>query len=525
MGHKRKKLFARIDNDKRATCQLSDSGTYTLDSDERGLMANQPHQKLKLLYILQMLLKHTDEEHTLTTQQIIDELEVECGIAADRKSIYRDLQTLREFGLDIPKCKKAWYLATRPFDMQEMVMLVDSVQSSPFLTEDMTERLIGRIKELASDGQAAQLDKRIEVPGRVKMDNDQVYENLGIIQQAMRERRKIEFHYFRYNARKERELTRGGRLIDATPVRLVYSTEFYYLIVFENWVSKEPGKNPFTTLRVDRMIDVAISEEPADRDFLIANYRLDENETPSFGVHSRAKRPIVLDFYPEAVNAIIDKFGTDVDFYEQASGTLRLYTKVPWMPQFSGWLFQMGSSVRIVSPREAVDEYQSYLRDSQNAYRRARMEERRAALPKRPEGLVQSPHEPLKDEWVDFVLSRMKARVAIAPEDYPENIDWSEVEQRFRSLWAVHVDQVHRGKPKWMIPPERELINELHLQVIKERRKQYRAEREARYKERVAMLSPERRAAMEERERNRREHMRKYGEYREEYRLSQQDDE
>ena len=481
-------------------------------------MANQPHQKLKLLYILRMLLKHTDEDHTLTTQQIIDELEVEYGISADRKSIYRDLQTLCEFGLEIQKHKKAWRLVTRPFDMQEMVMLVDSVQSSPFLTEDMTERLIGRIKELASYGQAAQLDKRIEVPGRVKMDNDQAYENLHLIQQAMREKRKIEFHYFRYNARKERELTRGGRLIDVTPVRLVYSTEFYYLIAFESWIAKEPGKNPFTTLRVDRMIDVAISEEPADRDSLIANYRLDDNETPSFGVHSRAKRPITLEFYPEAINAIIDKFGADVDFYEQASGTLRLYTKVPWMPQFYGWLFQMGSSVRIVSPSEAVDEYQSYLRDSQNAYRRAKMEERRAALPKRPEGLTQSPNEPLKDEWVEFVMSRIKAQVSVAPEEFPENLDWDEVERRYRALWAVHVDQVHRGKPKWAVTPEHVLTSELHRQLVNERRARFKAEREARHRERMESLSTEKRVRIEERERNRREQMLKYGEYRDEYR-------
>jgi hypothetical protein len=152
------------------------------------------------------------------------------------------------------------------------------------------------------------------------------------------------------------------------------------------------------------------------------------------------------------------------------------------------------------------------------------MEERRAALPKRPEGLTQSPNEPLKDEWVEFVMARIKAQVAIVAEEFYENLDWDEVERRYRALWVVHVDQVHRGKPKWMVRPEHVLMGELRRQIETERHTRYMAEREARHRERMESFSPEKRARIEEGERKRREHMRKYSEYRDEYRSTFEDE-
>lgn len=235
-------------------------------------MANQPNQKLKMLYVLKTLLDRTDDVNGITTQDLIEELAFH-GIDSERKSINRDIQTLRDFGFDIKqRSHKFWYLANRPLGIQEITMLVDAVQSAPFLTDKITDDLIEHIKQFASVEQRKALQRRIEMPGRVKMQNEGVLKNLEIIQKAMREKRKIEFQYFAYDIKKQRVPKREGNLYITTPVRLLYADEFYYLITFNDYWA-EQNNDAFTPYRVDRMLNVKVSEESATKDARISNYK------------------------------------------------------------------------------------------------------------------------------------------------------------------------------------------------------------------------------------------------------------
>ena len=176
-------------------------------------MANQPNSKLKLLFLLDILRERTDEEHGLSTQEIIEAL-AERGIDAARKSVYRDIEVLRDAGFDIEARREpytVYALRTRELDIEEMVLLVDAVQSCPFLTDEMTDTLIAKIRALASDGQREMLARRIDVPGRVKMQNESVFENLDIIQHAMRVNRQVRFHYFKYDAKMKRAIQHDGK--------------------------------------------------------------------------------------------------------------------------------------------------------------------------------------------------------------------------------------------------------------------------------------------------------------------------
>ena len=141
-------------------------------------------------------------------------------------------------------------------------MLVDAVQSSPFLTDELTDHLIGRLQSLASLGERELMHKRVDVPSRVKMQNSDALLNIDLIQQAMREKRKIRFRYFHYDAAKQKALNHDGKTYELTPVRLIYSDELYYMIGFrDKWANAGSGHQPFTPYRVDRMLDVAVSEE------------------------------------------------------------------------------------------------------------------------------------------------------------------------------------------------------------------------------------------------------------------------
>lgn len=332
-------------------------------------MANRPNQKLRLLYVLKTFLDMTDESHGITTQQIVEELAY-YDLEAERKAIYRDIQALKAFGLDIAqRVGKEWYLASRPLGLQELIMLVDAVQSTPFLTEEMTDHLIGQLQKFASIDQRALLQRRIEVPGRVKMQNSDALQNLDIIQQAMRLKRKIEFRYYHYDAKKRKVLNRDGRSYVATPVRLVYADEFYYLIAFmDQWANAGGEHQPFTPYRVDRVIDLAVLDEPATKDPRIASYITEEHVSPSFGVFAAEKVPVVLELEEAGMNPVIDKFGIDALVFDDKDGTLQAHVKAPLSPQFFGWLLQVSPFVRIVSPKRAVEQFREVLGGAQKLY-------------------------------------------------------------------------------------------------------------------------------------------------------------
>lgn len=221
-------------------------------------MAKQKNQKLKIPYIAQMLMQETDDEHGLTMAQIVERL-AEKGISAERKSIYGDLDALREFGLDIITRQGAtteYAIGQRRFEFPELLLLVDAVQSSRFLTEKKSAVLVSRIKELASRYQGEQLSKRMHVEGRIKMQNESIYYNVDAIQKAIRLKCKIGFQYFDYDAEARRQLRHEGRMYVETPVCLVYSAEYYYLIAFND------EHDDFVRYRVDRMLAIRVLGAP-----------------------------------------------------------------------------------------------------------------------------------------------------------------------------------------------------------------------------------------------------------------------
>ncbi|MBQ6585281.1 MAG: WYL domain-containing protein [Coriobacteriales bacterium] len=331
-------------------------------------MVARPKQKLKLLHTLRILFEKTDDTNSVTTEQIIQELAM-LGIDAERKSVYTDLETLREFGYDIRRVHgKSLQLATRPFQLQELILLIDAVQSSPFLTDDMTDHLIERIQELASAGQRKQLAKRVEVPGRVKMQNESVFSNLDIIQRAMQQDRKLRFRYFNYNFKGQEELRRHGDFYVETPVKLIYADGYYYLITYSDYWSKQPDATAFPPYRVDRMLDVQVSTEPATHDPAIANFKLEDYATLSFGVFAANKVTVMLEFQERAMNLLVDKFGADLTVYELEGGLGRAIAKVPLSPQFYGWLLQLRGMAKLTYPPEAVTEFKQFLDETRALY-------------------------------------------------------------------------------------------------------------------------------------------------------------
>lgn len=329
------------------------------------------NQKLKLLYLAKIFQEETDGKTGLTMPQIIEHLR-EYGISAERKALYRDIKALREFGMDIQRYNRSpmqYALANREFSQPELLLLVDAVQSSRFLDIEKSRELIDSIRTLASKRQRETLSKRMHVEGRIKMQNESVFYNVDIVQEAIQAHRRVSFHYFKYDVEKKKVRQHGGDRYLETPVELVYSDGYYYLVTYND---KHDG---FTNYRVDRMTEVMVSDEPATRNERIASFDPEAYTAQAFSMFNGEPKTISLIVDGEVMSSIVDRFGSDVESHALDGSHARVYARVKVSDVFYGWLAQFGTKVRVEKPRSVVQGYTEYLQRIVSAYRQGGAEE------------------------------------------------------------------------------------------------------------------------------------------------------
>jgi len=225
------------------------------------VMASSPNQRMKLLYLMRILLERTDEQNPMTIADIISALAV-YDIKAERKSIYSDIDILRRFGLDIEILRDktfGYYIAQRQFELPELKLLVDAVQSSHFISKRKSEELIKKLSTLTSKEQAKLLRRQVYVADRAKTINETVYYSIDQIHYAINEDRKITFKYFDYDVNKKQVFRKQGKLYCETPVTFCWNKDKYYLITYSGYFDN------FTHYRVDRMSNVNVLDEKGDK--------------------------------------------------------------------------------------------------------------------------------------------------------------------------------------------------------------------------------------------------------------------
>ena len=321
-------------------------------------------QKLKLLHLVQILETETDDEHGLTGPQIIEKL-AERGVNVERKTLYRDLDCLRDFGYDVQKYQRStveYGLATRDFQEGELLLLADAVQSSRFLTKRKSDALVKAVAKLGSKHMADNLRKHIHVEGRIRSQNESVFYNIDAIQRAMTAKRKVEFQYFKHDASKKPVMQREGRTYVETPVQLMYMDDCYYLVV---WNDKHED---FANYRVDRMKYIEVSAEDATRNELIASFDVAKYQQRVFGMFNGESVAVTLLVKESAMSSVIDRFGADVSAVPAGEGFARVSATVMEAPTFYGWLAQFGTDVVIEKPESLKRSYLAYLSDIARAY-------------------------------------------------------------------------------------------------------------------------------------------------------------
>ncbi|MBQ9973346.1 MAG: WYL domain-containing protein [Oscillospiraceae bacterium] len=318
-------------------------------------MAKSANQKLKLLRLYQTLLERSDEEHPITIAELIDDL-ARWDIKAERKSIYSDLEALAELGIDI-QCRKGhssgWFIGQREFELAELKLLVDAVQSSRFVTKRKSDALIGKLEKLASTHQARELQRQVFVNRRAKTANEGIYYNVDNLHTAINRRRQITFKYFDYDIKKERVFRHDGARYRVSPYGLVWNNEFYYLVAFDS------QSQEMRHYRLDKMASLSITDDPrekCDDDFNMADYA-----QKHFSMFSGSEVTMKLRCRSSMVNVILDRFGHDVILIPDGEEHFTVSLPLVMSPQFFGWLFGLADNVQLLAPPQAVDAYQAQI--------------------------------------------------------------------------------------------------------------------------------------------------------------------
>ncbi len=320
-------------------------------------MAKSANQKLKLLCLRQILEQRSDEEHPITVQELITQL-ARQDIKAERKSIYDDLEALRTFGLDVQNRKGStpgWFIGARTFELAELKLLVDAVQSSRFITQRKSDALIRKLERLASVHQARQLQRQVYVSGRIKVMNESIYYNVDKLHTAIAARLAITFRYFDYNVHKEKVFRRGGGRYTVSPYGLIWNSEYYYLVAYDS------SNRQMRHYRVDKMSDIVVTSLKREGEDLYPSFDLAVYGQKHFGMFSGQEATVTLRCRSSMAGIVMDRFGQDIILVPQDEDHFTVTLPVVLSPQFYGWLFGLEDNVVLTAPQWAADAYREKL--------------------------------------------------------------------------------------------------------------------------------------------------------------------
>jgi predicted DNA-binding transcriptional regulator YafY len=306
---------------------------------------------------MRLLLQESDEEHPLSTEDIIRRLN-EAGVKAERKSIYSDIETLRDFGLDVHGTRgrtAGYYVGERDFELPEIKLLIDSVQSSKFITERKTMQLIRKLASLTSVHEAALMKRQLFVKNRIKSMNESIYYNVDAIHQAIAEDRQIEFRYYSYTVTKEKKFRRNGQPYRVSPLALSWAEENYYLIAYEAETDK------IKHFRVDKMDGIRVRDQFRQGKNRLPEKEMGEYTRKNFSMFGGEEQTVTMRFSNRMIGVVIDTFGKDVPISSVDEDHFQIRATVAVSPQFFGWLFGLDGEAAVTAPREVMEQFQKQM--------------------------------------------------------------------------------------------------------------------------------------------------------------------
>ena len=324
------------------------------------------NQKLKMLYLVQLFSRETDDTHKLTMPEIITKLAAE-GVNADRKTLYQDFEELRRFGFDIISEKDGrnfyYYLGSRDFELPELKLLVDSVQSAKFITDKKSAQLIKKLESLVSKYEGSQLHRQVIITGRVKTMNESIYYNVDKIHAAIGEDRQIRFKYFDWNLKKEMEPRYDGKWYRLSPWALMWDDEKYYLVAYDS------KHETIIHYRVDKMTQIGILDEKREGHEAFRKFNIAHYTNTLFGMFAGDETKVTIEAENRLVSVFIDRFGKDIIIAPIDDDHFRTTITVAVSKQFFGWIMGIDGDVRVVAPDSVVEQIKSEIKRQTERYK------------------------------------------------------------------------------------------------------------------------------------------------------------
>lgn len=333
--------------------------------EDEGITMDNNIQKMKLHYLEKTLMNNTDERHPLTSEEIIKSLEND-GVKVERKTFYKDIALLRDFGIDVIQEKRGrnvvYYIGQRDFELPELKLLVDLVQSSRFITKKKSQILIKKIESLASKYEAGELQRQVYVSNENKTENEKIYYNVDKIHSAINENRTIRFQYFQWDLSKKRVLKHEGKIYKVSPWALLWDHEKYYLIGYDEEIKETRH------YRVDKIINLEMGDD--SRKGLKEFKKLDMSVYTSkvFSMFDGEEEIVTLRADKSLAGVIIDRFGKNIDLNIVNDNEFDVSVKVALSNQFYGWVLSIGNDIRILKPKKARDGIREMIEQRRKIY-------------------------------------------------------------------------------------------------------------------------------------------------------------
>ena len=334
-------------------------------------MAKGQNQKAKLLWLARILNDQTDQEHPMTLARMMELLQAQGIDVKDRKSLYDDLETLRVFGMDIEMQREGrsvgYFVASRPFELPELKLLVDAVQSSRFITRKKTDQLIRKVEALASIHQARQLQRQVFVTRRIKAMNESIYYTVDALHEAIDSGKQIRFHYFEWalghgRERVEKRLRKNGDWYCVSPWWLIWDNENYYLVAFDH------SSNDVRHYRVDKMQDLQPVDLPREGRELLASFDPGAYAGSLFGMYHGQLETLKIRFDNSLIGVVADRFGREVFLSPDGDSHFVVTAKVAVSPQFLSWVFSFGPQAELLSPEPIRQQFLQLLHETEANY-------------------------------------------------------------------------------------------------------------------------------------------------------------
>lgn len=322
-------------------------------------MPRSAEQKIKLLILYDLLQRQTDEENPMSTEEVIMKL-LEKGIPVERKALLSDVKTLNEWGFEVMSYKKKsyyFYVEDRQFNIAELRILIDAIQTANFISEEKTAEFTNKLAELAGEHKGELLKSNLVYYDTNKYDNKHVFYSIDTLQHAIEQKRQVSFYYFHRTIDGEKEYRKEKARYIINPLSLIFTQDRYYLVGYNDKYMDLSG------YRIDRMENLAIEETAITPNKNCENFNIHKYTKETFMMYMGDLTRVELEADNEMSEEILDKFGGRLKIKTRGEKSFTIEVEIRLSPPFYSWITMSEGRIRIKSPkrvREGMREFLSH---------------------------------------------------------------------------------------------------------------------------------------------------------------------